>query len=537
MRTVLNDEFVMDYSVIETIKGTAKSTVQIAMREGKPVIVKELYHANKEIYEKLHTINSEFLPAIYAVTEEEDEKIAVIEEFIEGDTLDVFMAKSNADAALKLNLAGQLCEAIEVIHSFEPPVIHRDIKPSNIIVTATGRLKLIDFDSSRIYEEGRKESDTLLLGTKEYAAPEQFGFAQTDVRSDIYSLGIVLREMNITFDNSEKDRKWSHIIEKCTMFDPKERFKSIQEIKAHMSRLTCNKGNRRLITATTVLLILVAVGIGILAITGHFSPDNEGDDKYVSTEVSQEYSLDEIRQKVTDTDFVWEENIFSSWKGPREAITEFSVEESERFTDILAKYDEEYYYDYFPGTTKQDFSVSFPQFAFKGYEVCAVEMVNLETGVSTQVPGDAFHTSYSVVYISNAFLRNMENTLYHIYIYAQKDDQTFLRASDAILIHDVEFIPEWEDIAFPNTPTFFVNKSKFCVWFVPHNSDLTITGVYDLDYHEISTEMYTVSDDRRTLMISPQMFEGLTAEDRLVIHVRLSDGHNELVRAFIAEWE
>ncbi len=70
-------------------------------------------------------------------------------------------------------------------------MIHRDIKPQNIIMDKTGRIKLIDFGISRVFQESAK-NDTVYFGTKEFSPPEQYGFSQTDNRSDIFSFGVVL---------------------------------------------------------------------------------------------------------------------------------------------------------------------------------------------------------------------------------------------------------------------------------------------------------------------------------------------------------
>ena len=84
-----------------------------------------------------------------------------------------------------------LCETLSLLHAQTPPIIHRDIKPQNIIYTSQHTLALIDFDAARRFQPGRK-NDTVCLGTQTTAAPEQFGYQQTDARSDIYSTGILL---------------------------------------------------------------------------------------------------------------------------------------------------------------------------------------------------------------------------------------------------------------------------------------------------------------------------------------------------------
>ena len=109
----------------------------------------------------------------------------------------------------------QLCEALEVLHGCNPSLIHRDIKPSNVLVNEEGILKIIDFDASRQYRKTKNTSDTRLLGTIEYAAPAQFGYAQTDFRSDIYSAGVVFSEIVID-EKSAFAKEWKRLVDKCT---------------------------------------------------------------------------------------------------------------------------------------------------------------------------------------------------------------------------------------------------------------------------------------------------------------------------------
>ncbi|MCM1256313.1 MAG: protein kinase [Roseburia sp.] len=88
-----------------------------------------------------------------------------------------------------LDVAGQILEGLDVIHRLK--LVHRDINPQNIVISSDGVVKIIDFGIGRMYKElqGR---DTEFLGTAGYAAPEQFGFSQSDARTDIYSVGVIL---------------------------------------------------------------------------------------------------------------------------------------------------------------------------------------------------------------------------------------------------------------------------------------------------------------------------------------------------------
>lgn len=120
-------------------------------------------------------------------------QLIVYEEYINGKNLaDLMKANATFEADEVTRLMLMLSDALTELHA--NAIIHRDIKPSNIMISSDGVLKLIDFDASRVFEVG-KNQDTVNLGTIGYAAPEQYGYSQTDVRSDIYSIGVLMLEL------------------------------------------------------------------------------------------------------------------------------------------------------------------------------------------------------------------------------------------------------------------------------------------------------------------------------------------------------
>lgn len=118
----------------------------------------------------------------------------------------------------------------------DPPIIHRDIKPSNILLTPSDHVILIDFDASREFDAGKPE-DTVLLGTREYAAPEQYGFGQSDARSDIYALGVLLNKMLTgTYPRREcPECSLGEIITRCTALLSDQRYASVEELKTALT--------------------------------------------------------------------------------------------------------------------------------------------------------------------------------------------------------------------------------------------------------------------------------------------------------------
>lgn len=226
----------IQYEVISVIKQSNKGSVYLAKVEGYtfPVIVKQLKRGNRKVFEALQALENEYVPQIYQL-EETEEGLLVAEEYIEGELLSEYLMGRALTESQYISIAKQLCYGLGKLHRCVPPVIHRDIKPSNIIVNSEGIVKIIDFDSSRQYKE-ESESDTRLLGTEKYAAPEQYGFSQTDCRSDIYSLGIVFG-MFPKFASEKRKRLWKKMVEKCTLFAPESRYQSVEEVAQEIKKI------------------------------------------------------------------------------------------------------------------------------------------------------------------------------------------------------------------------------------------------------------------------------------------------------------
>lgn len=176
------------------------------------------------MYRKLLSVSCPNLPKIMEVAEQNG-MVAVLEEYIQGDSLAFLLAGACLTPAEARKITFQLCNALWVLHSLG--AVHRDIKPENVIVRGSEAV-LIDFDASRIFKNGTNQ-DTQILGTTGYAAPEQYGITQTDERADIYSLGVLLNIM-LTGKHPSKELasgRLGRIVQKCTMVNPKKRYKSV----------------------------------------------------------------------------------------------------------------------------------------------------------------------------------------------------------------------------------------------------------------------------------------------------------------------
>ncbi len=172
------------------------------------------------IYRQLGGLPHPYLPKIEGVTQE-DGKTVVLEEYIEGAALDGLSLSQRQLTRLLLELR----DVLEFLHGHG--ILHRDIKPSNLMLAADGHLRLIDFDAAR-EEKPEAEQDTRLLGTRGYAPPEQYGFAQTDARTDIYALGITFRQL---LGPLARRRRWKKLLRKCTALDPKDRYRSVGQVR------------------------------------------------------------------------------------------------------------------------------------------------------------------------------------------------------------------------------------------------------------------------------------------------------------------
>lgn len=196
-------------------------------------------------YELLHEAQRKgrrflYLPRIRDCFKTEDELIVVMD-WVTGETLAEVLEQEGSSLEFAAPLFVKLCDAVAELHSaFNPPVIHRDITPSNVVVSA-GVPTLIDLGIARSYNEDAV-LDTRQLGTFGYAAPEQYGFGQSDIRTDVYGLGMVLyfcctgttpdaKARACGFRAEEIPVEVSAVIERATALTPADRYESAAALK------------------------------------------------------------------------------------------------------------------------------------------------------------------------------------------------------------------------------------------------------------------------------------------------------------------
>ena len=184
--------------------------------------------------------------------------------YVPGETLLDYAQKRGPLPAREVRDIGlEICAILRRLHRQDPPVIHRDIKLENIIRTPEGQLYLIDFGISRRFEAGACR-DTQVLGTPASAPPEQFGFRQTDTRSDVYALGVLLHELAAGtpfLDQGTVPPVLQPVIQRCTRFAPEDRYPDAAAVGLALRRAPLAYWAHRFGPLTAVLTAAILAAI------------------------------------------------------------------------------------------------------------------------------------------------------------------------------------------------------------------------------------------------------------------------------------
>lgn len=216
------------YSLVSVLSDKNECKVlKLKNKEHNKYIVARSFLKHIDAYEALYSVNCENLPLIYDVINLEDGQI-VLEEFIEGVTISEVMESGKYRYIGTKRVFRSICNALTVLH--ERNIVHRDIKPENVMIAKDGRVLLIDLNAARQISNASK--DTVIMGTVGYASPEQLGVTQSDARTDIYALGVLLNVMITGKHPSEKlaKGKAGRIVRKCTNVNPDERYQSAEKL-------------------------------------------------------------------------------------------------------------------------------------------------------------------------------------------------------------------------------------------------------------------------------------------------------------------
>lgn len=249
------------FTGVTVVRRSAHNMLLKAMRYGQWWMLKTLLPEEKEQpvfqemlrkeFEILIRMQHPFVVRAFSIENLEEWGPAIVMEWVEGDTLDAFLQKKPEESR-RLKLADQIAEALEYVH--QCGIVHRDLKPSNVMVTRNGEnIKLIDF--------GLADSDSYAVlkqagGTDGYMAPEQERGDVPDVRNDIYSFGVMLREMGL-------DKRFDSVVSRC--LEPIDRryhnMRELEEALKVKSRKKTHLVKRKWLWITGAL----AIALGVLA--------------------------------------------------------------------------------------------------------------------------------------------------------------------------------------------------------------------------------------------------------------------------------
>lgn len=250
------------YKILRKLGEGGMSVVYLAVNEkvNKHWAIKEVKKEGVENFETVHQrllteadilkrLHHPNLPDIVDIIENEETFLLVMD-YIEGRQLESIVQEYGPQKEeTVVNWGKQLCDVLSYLHSQNPPIIYRDMKPANVMVQKDGKVVLIDFGTAREFKESQAE-DTLCLGTCGYAAPEQYkGQGQSDIRTDIYCLGVTLYYLltghnpickpyeiyPIRYWNTNLSSGLEMIILKCTRKNPSKRYQSCEELQQELS--------------------------------------------------------------------------------------------------------------------------------------------------------------------------------------------------------------------------------------------------------------------------------------------------------------
>lgn len=269
----------------------------------------EFLRNEMEIMKKMADRKLSGIPKAYRIFEENGE-VYLVREYIEGMSLaQMVLQKGGISEAEICRISRKICQTAEQFQNPDEPMIHRDIKPENIVVTPGGEVVFIDFGTMRSYKKDGSR-DTFVVGTRGTAAPEQYGYTQTDQRTDVYAIGQTMLymvsesyEMN-QLSECAVSRRMKKIIEKACSFEPDKRYGDAAQLRRAVEK--CQANNRKKVYKKAGAVFgLIAAGY-ILAI---FSPDGTViENKRIET-AEQSAAEEQIQAEITFREKLIEEAV------------------------------------------------------------------------------------------------------------------------------------------------------------------------------------------------------------------------------------
>ena len=269
----------------------------------------EFLRNEMEIMKKMADRKLSGIPKAYRIFEENGE-VYLVREYIEGMSLaQMVLQKGGISEAEICRISRKICQTAEQFQNPDEPMIHRDIKPENIVVTPGSEVVFIDFGTMRSYKKDGSR-DTFVVGTRGTAAPEQYGYTQTDQRTDVYAIGQTMLymvsesyEMN-QLSECAVSRRMKKIIEKACSFEPDKRYGDAAQLRRAVEK--CQANNRKKVYKKAGAVFgLIAAGY-ILAI---FSPDGTViENKRIET-AEQSVAEEQIQAEITFREELIEEAV------------------------------------------------------------------------------------------------------------------------------------------------------------------------------------------------------------------------------------
>lgn len=269
----------------------------------------EFLRNEMEIMKKMADRKLSGIPKAYRIFEENGE-VYLVREYIEGMSLaQMILQKGGISEAEICRISRKICQTAEQFQNPDEPMIHRDIKPENIVVTPGAEVVFIDFGTMRSYKKDGSR-DTFVVGTRGTAAPEQYGYTQTDQRTDVYAIGQTMLymvsesyEMN-QLSECAVSRRMKKIIEKACSFEPDKRYGDAAQLRRAVEK--CQANNRKKVYKKAGAVFgLIAAGY-ILAI---FSQDGTViENKRIET-AEQSAAEEQIQAEITFREELIEEAV------------------------------------------------------------------------------------------------------------------------------------------------------------------------------------------------------------------------------------
>ncbi len=275
----ISRQTIASYRRIAELRREHGVTLVQQVRTGEVCVRKDLLIYDTAVYRQLQRHPVRGVPRIYALCENSGEgaeagepgdgapgTLTVIEEYIPGKTLEELLQEEGALPQERVReLVLQLCDVLEQLHTMDPPIVHRDIKPSNVMLKEDGSVVLIDFNAARRNEPGDRR-DTRLIGTAGYAAPEQYGFASSTPRADLYAVGRLMCTLLTGNEESSAvlprgiSAGMRRIVNRCTQMNPGDRFSSAAALRKALRRRGAVSGRRWVPAVCAAVFLLGLAG-------------------------------------------------------------------------------------------------------------------------------------------------------------------------------------------------------------------------------------------------------------------------------------